>query len=114
MKKLVLIACVLVGVGFGADIKTLTQQCEAKDGEACFDISNKYYKAKNYSKSFEFAQKACDLKNAGGCVLMGALYSGESSGKRERSRRRICTGSSMGNPWRTGTASGENVRTSDI
>lgn len=35
MKKLILMACVLVGVGFGADIKTLTQQCEAKDGEAC-------------------------------------------------------------------------------
>ena len=74
MKKLVLIACVLVGVGFGADIKTLTQQCEAKDGKACFDISNEYYKAKNYSKSFKFAQKACDLKNAVACYNLGYFY----------------------------------------
>lgn len=74
MKKLVLIACVLVGVGFGADIKTLTQQCEAKDGEACFDISNEYYKAKNYSKAFKFAQKACDLNNAAGCSNLGYFY----------------------------------------
>ena len=67
-------ACVLVGVGFGADIKTLTQQCEAKDGEACAGLSFKYYNAKNYSKAFEFAQKACDLNNAGGCYNLGQIY----------------------------------------
>ena len=63
MKKLVLMACVLVGVGFGADIKTLTQQCEAKDHWACVDLLLEYGKAKNYSKFFELAQKACDLKD---------------------------------------------------
>ena len=74
MKKLVLMACVLVGVGFGADIKTLTQQCEAKDGEACIDLMLEYSEAKNYSKYFEFAQKACNLKNARGCRNLGHIY----------------------------------------
>lgn len=73
-KKLVLMACVLVGVGFGADIKTLTQQCEAKDGESCIDLMLEYSEAKNYSKYCEFAQKACNLKNARGCRNLGHIY----------------------------------------
>ena len=42
------------------------------------------------------------------------IYPGISSSERERSRRRIRTGSCMGNSWRSGSASGASVRTSDI
>ena len=78
MKRLFMIACVLASVGFvGCSTKSLSQKCEAKDGESCRELSVEHYKTQDYSKAFEFAQKACDLKSAGGCFWLGRLESYE-------------------------------------
>lgn len=79
MKKVFFTLLLGLGVAFGANIQTLTQQCEANNAKACYDLGVAYVNGKgvptNQKKAFELFQKACDLGSAYGCFGVGSLYS---------------------------------------
>lgn len=78
MKKVFFTLLLGLGVAFGANIQTLTQQCEANNAKACYDLSVAYYNGKgvptNQKKAFELFQKACDMGSAAGCNDVGYFY----------------------------------------
>lgn len=78
MKKSFFTLLLGLGVAFGANIQTLTQQCEANNAKACYDLGSAYSLGKgvpeNQKKAFELAQKACDLGSANGCSVIGFFY----------------------------------------
>ena len=78
MKKSFFTLLLGLGVAFGANVQTLTQQCEANNAKACFDLGVAYYNGTgvptNQKKAFELAQKACDLGGANGCSAVGTFY----------------------------------------
>lgn len=78
MKKSFFTLLLGLGVAFGANIQTLTQQCEANNAKACLDLGGAYSWGKgvpeNQKKAFELFQKACDLGSANGCSNVGFFY----------------------------------------
>lgn len=78
MKKSFFTLLLGLGVAFGANIQTLTQQCEANNAKACYDLSVAYFNGtgvpENQKKAFELVQKACDLGSANGCSVVGVFY----------------------------------------
>ena len=78
MKKSFFTLLLGLGVAFGANIQTLTQQCEANNAKACYDLGVAYYNGKGVdkdsSKAFSFTKKACDMGDASGCVDLGIAY----------------------------------------
>lgn len=77
MKKSFFTLLLGLGVAFGANIQTLTQQCEANNAKACYDLGVAYYNGKGVdsSKAFSLFKKACDLGSANGCSVVGVFYS---------------------------------------
>lgn len=78
MKKSFFTLLLGLGVAFGANIQTLTQQCEANNAKACVDLGVAYANgtgvAKDLSKAFSFAKKACDMGWAQACYDVGNYY----------------------------------------
>lgn len=78
MKKSFFTLLLGLGVAFGANIQTLTQQCESNNAKACYDLSVAYALGKgvptNQKKAFELVQKACDLGSASACSGVGFFY----------------------------------------
>jgi len=54
--------------------KKLIEKCQAKDAEACHNLSALYYQSGNYEKALQFDEKACIYKYAMGCKNVALSY----------------------------------------
>jgi len=69
MKKLLVFLSLVVSL-FAMNLEKL---CQLGNGEACYDLSIKYFNS-NTKKSFFYAKKACNFNNAIGCMVLATFY----------------------------------------
>lgn len=78
MKKIVLVMVVamLCSLNLGAgELEDSIKKCDGGDAQACLKVSDAYFSMdENHPKRSEFHEKACNLKNADGCMLVGFSY----------------------------------------
>lgn len=78
MKKIVLVMVVvgLCSLNLSAgELEDNIKKCDGGDAQTCLKVSDAYFSMdENHPKRSEFHEKACNLKNADGCMLVGFSY----------------------------------------
>ena len=93
------------------DVVKKAELCDYASVKGCMVIKPAGYAIwENIQHELDRRFKETGVQN----VYMPMFHSGEPSGEGKGSCRRFCAGGCMGNPRRTGAASGASVRTPDL
>ena len=78
MKTIIPLMIVLSFGAQAADFSMHVEQCSIGHPQYCFKLAEKYYLGqgvtKDFNLAFEYANKACELGSALGCLRLGTLY----------------------------------------
>jgi len=86
MIKIFLGLALVLSILSANSIEKLINNCEDSNATACFKVGTLYAKNMDFSTSFEFFHKSCDLNNTRVCVRLANTYAVKDSSRYDISR----------------------------